>query len=104
MYWLQQLTEANLAQGGAPQQHAHDELTLSSPRQTQGDNLNSPANMHSPSTNLLSPNTAGLTSSASVDDGLRRRGTQDDVFGDLLQRPTNAPPPALPPLSPGQSS
>ena len=124
VYLLQHLTEANLGQGGPPQQHAHeehkerqqqpnrDELVLSSPGQqsTQDDRVSSPAmSMQSPSANMLSPNSRGtgapnLTSSVSLDDGLRRRGTQDDVFEDLLQRPTNADPPPLPALSPGPSS
>ena len=127
VYWLQQLNQANLGQGGQQQQHAHDEqkerqpqqphsnkteLQLSSPtqRSAEADRVSSPAvSMQSPSANQLSPNSRGpgapnLTSSVSLDDGLRRRGTQDDVFEDLLERPANAEPPPLLPLSPGQSS
>ena len=115
VYWLQQLTKDNIGQQSG-QQHPDSEqkephLSLSSPgvRAPEADRVSSPGmSMQSPSANMLSPNSRGngpnnLTSSVSLDDGLRRRGTQEDVFEDLLQRSTDAEPPALPPLTPGQS-
>ena len=117
VYWLQQLNEDNLGQGGQQPPHQQEEekerpqsqrsgVVLSSPglQSPEADRVSSPAmNLHSPSNNMLSPNTGApnLTSSVSLDDGLRRRETKEDVFEDLLQRPTNAEAPPLPPLSPG---
>ena len=58
------------------------------------DRVSSPAvAKESPSGNMLSPG-RGPTHSASMD-GLRRKGTQDDVFSDLLERDNNVPPPTL---------
>ena len=93
-YYLEQLTEATLGQVRA----GDDSMHPPGVGEAVHDRVSSPAlQVESPSGNMLSPG-VGPTHSVSMD-GLRRRGTQDDVFADLLTRQTNAELPALEPTA-----